>query len=117
MKKIKNSFKYAIQGIFTSFQTEKNMKIHVIIAILVTIAGIIFQISKAEWMVCILLFSMVIAGELFNTSIETVVDMIMPEKNEKAKVAKDVAAGAVFILAMGAAIIGLMIFIPKVLPM
>ena len=113
-KKIINSFKYALQGIFTSFKTEKNMKIHIIIMILVIIAGVIFKINKIEWIICVLLFTMVIAGELFNTSIETVVDMVMPEKNEKAKIAKDVAAGAVLVLAIGTVIIGFIIFIPKI---
>lgn len=113
MKKLINSFKYAIQGIFVSFKTEKNMKIHIFIMLLVILAGLFFQISKLEWIICIILFSIVIAGELFNTAIETVVDIIMPEKNEKAKIAKDVSAGAVLVLAIGTAIIGFMIFIPK----
>ena len=115
MKKLINSFKYAIQGIFTSFKTEKNMKIHILIMLLVIIAGILLKISKLEWIICITLFSIVIAGELFNTAIETVVDMVMPDKNQKAKIAKDVSAGAVLVVAIGAAIIGLMIFIPKIL--
>ena len=113
-KNIINSFKYAFQGILVSLKTEKNMKIHMIIMLLVMIAGMIFKISKIEWMICILLFVIVIAGELLNTSIETIVDMIMPEKNEKAKIAKDVAAGAVLVLAIGAVIIGFIIFIPKI---
>lgn len=113
-KKIINSFKYAFQGILASLKTERNMKIHMIIMVLVIIAGMIFKISKIEWMICILLFVVVIAGELLNTSIETIVDMIMPEKNEKAKIAKDVAAGAVLVLAIGAVIIGFIIFIPKI---
>lgn len=115
MKKLINSFKYAIQGILTSFKTEKNMKIHILIMILVIIAGLLLKINKLEWIICIILFSIVIAGELFNTAIETVVDMVMPEKNEKAKIAKDVSAGAVLVLAIGAAIIGFIIFIPKIL--
>ena len=115
MKKLINSFKYATQGIFTSFKTEKNMKIHILIMLLVIVAGILLKISKLEWIICIILFSIVIAGELFNTAMETVVDMVMPDKNEKAKIAKDVSAGAVLVLAIGAAIIGFMIFIPKIL--
>lgn len=115
MKKIKNSFKYAIEGICTSFKTERNMKIHIFIMILVIIAGIILKIDKLEWIICITLFAIVIAGELFNTSIETIVDMVMPEKNEKAKIAKDVSAGAVLVVAIGAAIIGLVIFVPRIL--
>ena len=115
MKKIKNSFKYAIEGICTSFKTERNMKIHIFIMILVIIAGIILKIDKLEWIICITLFAIVIAGELFNKSIETIVDMVMPEKNEKAKIAKDVSAGAVLVVAIGAAIIGLVIFVPRIL--
>ena len=115
MKKIRNSFKYAIEGIWTSFKTERNMKIHIFIMILVIIAGIILKINKSEWIICIILFAIVIGSELFNTSIETIVDMVMPEKNEKAKIAKDVSAGAVLVVAIGAAIIGLVKFVPRIL--
>lgn len=115
MKKIRNSFKYAIEGIWTSFKTERNMKIHIFIMILVIIAGIILKINKSEWIICIILFAIVIGSELFNTSIETIADMVMPEKNEKAKIAKDVSAGAVLVVAIGAAIIGLVIFVPRIL--
>ena len=115
MKKIRNSFKYAIEGIWTSFKTERNMKIHIFIMILVIIAGIILKINKSEWIICIILFAIVIGSELFNTSIETIVDMVMPEKNEKAKIAKDVSAGAVLVVAIGAAIIGLVIFVTRIL--
>lgn len=115
VKKLINSFKYAIQGIISSFKTERNMKIHVFIMILVIIWGIIFKISVTEWIVCALLFALVISGELFNTAIETVVDMIMPEINDKAKLAKDISAGAVLILAITAVIVGLIIFVPKII--
>ncbi len=113
-KKLINSFKYAFEGLFTSFKTERNMKIHVLIMFIVILMGIFFRISKLEWIICIFCFVIVIAGELFNTAIETVVDIVMPCKNEKAKIAKDISAGSVLILAIGSAIIGLIIFIPKI---
>ena len=113
-KKLINSFKYAIQGILSSFKTERNMKIHIFIMILVIIAGFILKINKYEWIACILCFAIVISGELFNTAIETVVDMVMPYKNDKSKIAKDIAAGAVLTLAIGAAVIGVIIFVPKI---
>lgn len=113
-KKLINSFKYAIQGILSSFKTERNMKIHIFIMILVIIAGVILKINKYEWIACILCFAIIISGELFNTAIETVVDMVMPYKNDKAKIAKDIAAGAVLTLAIGAAVIGVIIFVPKI---
>ena len=56
-KKILNSFKYAFQGIFTAIKTERNMKIHLTIMVLVIIAGIFFKITKLEWTICIILFS------------------------------------------------------------
>lgn len=113
--KLLHSFKYALAGIFASFKTEKNMKIHILIMALVILAGFIFKISQTEWMICILLFGIVIAGEIFNTAIEIVVDMVMPHQNKKAKLAKDLSAGAVLILAIAAAIIGFMIFIPRMI--
>ena len=114
-KKLINSFKYAIEGIISSFKTEQNMKIHIFIMILVIILGMVLKLSTLEWIILTIVVALVISAELFNTTIETVVDMITKEKNEKAKLAKDVAAGAVLVLAIGSVIIGLIIFIPKIL--
>lgn len=114
-KKLINSFKYALEGIATSFKTETNMKIHILMTILVLILGLFLKISKMEWITCIFAITMVISAELFNTAIETIVDMITIEKNEKAKIAKDVSAGAVLVTAIGAAVVGLIIFVPKII--
>lgn len=114
-KKLINSFKYAIQGFLMSFRKERNMKIHFFIMIAVIILGFLLKISRAEWIICIILFGIVIAGEMFNTAIETTVDIAMPYKNPKAKIAKDVSAGGVLILAITSAVIGCMIFIPKII--
>lgn len=114
-KRLINSFKYAGTGIITSLKKEKNMKIHFFAMILVIVLGIIFKISLTEWIICIILFAGVIGGEMFNTAVETVVDIAMPYKNEKAKIAKDVAAGGVLVWAICSAIIGGLIFVPKIL--
>lgn len=114
IKKLINSFKYAGEGFISSFKTERNMKIHILVMILVIILGILLKLSKIEWIICIILFSIVIGSELFNTAIETTVDLAMPHKNDKAKLAKDISASAVLIIAIGSAIIGLLIFIPKI---
>lgn len=82
--------------------------------LLVIIAGFVLKITPGEWMICILLFGLVISSELINTAIETAVDLAMPEKNPKAKLAKDVAAAAVLIMAITAIIIGFILFIPKI---
>ena len=114
-KKLINSFKCAIQGIKQAVKTERNVKIHITIMILVIIAGIVLKINTQEWIICIILFGLVISLELVNSAIEATVDIAIPEINEKAKVAKDVAAGAVLVSAIASAIIGLIIFIPKVI--
>ena len=113
-KKLRNSFKYAFEGIIEAWKTEQNLKIHFVIMALVIVAGFIFKISAMEWIVCLLLFAIVISLELINTAIETTVDIAMPEINEKAKYAKDIAAGAVLFSAMISVIVGLIIFLPKI---
>ena len=115
MKKLLKSFKYAFDGIFTGIKEEQNMKIHIAIMILVIIFGIMLKISKIDWIICIILFGFVISMELINTAIENTVDLVTKEKNEQAKIAKDVAAGAVLVSAITSAIIGLIIFVPKIL--
>lgn len=114
-KSIIKSFGYAIEGIATGTKEEKNMKIHILIMILVIIFGTILKISKIEWIICIILFGFVISLELINTAIEATVDLITLEKNPQAKIAKDVAAGSVLIASITASIIGLIIFIPKII--
>ena len=115
MKKIIKSFKYAIEGIIEGIKDEKNLKIHFIIMILVIIFGIFLKITVIEWIICIILFSLVISLELINTAIENTVDLITNEKNPKAKIAKDTAAGAVLVVAIASAIIGLMIFLKYII--
>ena len=114
-QKLLNSFKNAIQGILNTIKKERNIKIHFMVMILVIISGFYFKINIYEWIICIILFGIVISAELFNTTIEKIVDIIIPYKDEKAKFIKDVAAGAVLINAIVAAIIGLIIFIPKII--
>lgn len=109
------SFGYAFAGIKTNLAKERNLLIHVCFMLLVIVAGFLFQISMTEWLICIILFGIVISLELVNTAIETVVDICMPDINPKAKLAKDTAAGAVLVVAISSAIIGLIIFIPKII--
>lgn len=109
------SFGYAFQGIFNTIRTERNIKIHCVAAILVTIFGIWLQISKTEWMICFILFGLILALELVNTAVEATVDLFTEERKPLAKKAKDAAAGAVLVAAIFAAVIGILIFIPKLL--
>lgn len=107
------SFYHALEGIRVNLLKERNLVIHFCFVIAVVTCGLIFSISKTEWIICLLLFGLVISSELMNTAIETAIDICMPEINPKAKLAKDTAAGAVLAIAVIAAIIGLIIFIPK----
>lgn len=108
------SFGYAFAGIFACIKKERNMKIHCIAAIFVTVAGIVLKLTIIEWCICLILFGMIMALELVNTALESVVDLVTQEKKPLAKLAKDTAAGAVLIAAIMAAVIGCMIFLPKI---
>ena len=114
-EKHKNPFYYAIKGWGHALKTELNLKFDVLVAILTIVLGIVFKISITEWMICITLIGLVLSAELMNTAIETVVDMFTREKNELAGKAKDISAGAVLILAIASAIVGGIIFIPKII--
>ena len=114
-KKLINSFKYAFKGIGSSLKSERNMKIHFAMMALVIIAGILLNISMWEWIICFILFGLVISLEMVNTAIEIVVDMVSPEYNLKAGHVKDIAAGAVLVNAIVAFIVGLLIFLPKII--
>ena len=82
---------------------------------LVIIAGIVFKITFVEWGVCFVLFALVLSLELMNTALENVVDLVTEEKKQKAKIAKDAAAGAVLVAAIFSVIIGISIFLPRLL--
>lgn len=114
-KKLINSFKYAFKGLGSAVKSERNMKIHFTMMILVIIAGIFFNIAIWEWITCFILFGLVIGMECVNTAIEIIVDMVSPKYNEAAGRAKDIAAGGVLACAIGAAVAGIFIFLPKVL--
>ncbi len=115
MKKdpIIKSFGYAFEGIINTIKSERNMKIHFGFVLAVVVCGFIFRITYTEWLVCLTLFALVTSLELVNTAVESVVNLVTEEKKPLAKKAKDAAAGAVLIAAILAAIIGLIIFVPK----
>lgn len=115
IKRLRKSFGYAFKGIDDVIKNEPNMKIHVVVAILVVIMAFFLKVSIIEWIILVLLIGAVLAAETINTTIEGLVDMYTKEYDEKAKVVKDTAAGTVLILAITSAIIGLIIFVPKII--
>lgn len=114
-KPLLKTLSYGFNGILYTLKHERNMVIHFLVMILVIIAGIVFKITFVEWGVCFVLFALVLSLELMNTALENVVDLVTEEKKAKAKVAKDVAAGAVLVSAIFAVIIGISIFLPRLL--
>ena len=114
-KRLINSFKYAFEGILQAYVGEQNLKIHTVIASLVILFGLILKISYVEWLVCLILIALVLMAEFFNTSIEYLVDLASPEIHPLAKATKDTASAGVLMMAIISAIIGLIIFVPKLI--
>ncbi len=115
IKKFLLSFTYPIKGLRYAYRNEQNLAVDVGVALLVTIAGFIFKLNLVEWAILALTIGLVISCELINTAIEAVVDLVTEDYHPLAKVAKDTAAAAVFVFAIVAIIVGLIIFLPKVI--
>lgn len=110
IRKLLDSFNYAIDGIIYAFRTQRNMRIHFIVAILVLIASFVFNISKIEFIALCLSITMVMAAELVNTAIESAIDLTTNHYHPLAKIAKNTAAAAVLLTAINAVIVGYVIF-------
>ena len=115
IKRFFKSFVYAATGIKEALKTEQNLLFDFIYAILTIILGIILKLSALEFAIVLLAVGLVISLEMVNTAIEYVVDMAMPEIHPLAKIGKDVAGGAVLVSAIMAFIVGLIIYLPKVI--
>ena len=108
------SFRDAFSGLGTMFRHEPNARIHLAITLCVIIAGICFRLAAVEWIAITFAIGFVFTAELLNTSIEKLADFVSPEKHENIRKVKDLAAAGVLISAIASAVIGLIIFIPKI---
>jgi diacylglycerol kinase (ATP) len=108
------SFKYAFNGIRMLFVNEHNAWIHLAASVLVIIAGLFFKISILEWAVIIIAIGLVFTAEAINSSIEKLSDFVSPEKRSLIKEVKDIASAGVLISAITALILGLIVFVPKI---
>jgi undecaprenol kinase len=106
------SFSFALTGIKTALWSERNMRIHLFVSIIIIVFSIFFSISKLEWLFVIVAIGGIFSLELVNTAIERVVDLVTEDYHPLAKQAKDIAAGAVFIYTITVVVIGSIIFIP-----
>jgi len=115
IKRLINSFGYAFKGIITVYKTEQNILIHTIIALMVLGLSFYLKISKIEFLIIVLVIGLVIALEIINTALEYTIDMVMPNIHPMAKMAKDASSAAVLVMAITAVIVGLIVFIPKII--
>ena len=112
MSRLINSFTYAFKGIYFYITSEGNVRIHLLATVLVIGMGCWLHISLKQWILLVLAIGMVHAAEAFNTAIEEIVNFISPQQHPAAGKIKDLAAGAVLIIAITAAMIGVLIFTP-----
>jgi diacylglycerol kinase (ATP) len=112
LKTLLNSFNFAFRGILKVMQYERNMWIHLTIASLTVILGLIFHITRPEWIMIVFCIGLVLVSEITNTAIENLTDLVAPDESERAGKIKDVAAGAVLIASITAMVIGLLVFVP-----
>jgi diacylglycerol kinase len=109
------SFGYAFEGLFHAIKYNRNLKIHLVAGLIVIVASIFFHVSSFEKEILGVLILLVILSEMINTSIEEMVNLITNEHRKEAKIAKDVGAGMILVSALGAAVIGIIIFTPYIL--
>lgn len=109
------SFKYAIQGLVSAILEEANLAIHILIATLSILAGFWFELNGTEWALVLISIGIVISAEIINTAIENAMDIITVEYHPSIKKVKDLAAAAVLVCAFVAALIGIVIFLPKII--
>lgn len=107
------SFGFAFVGILTMVRTQRNAQIHLAAVVVVVTVGAILHITRLEWLAVTLITVLVLALEAVNTAIESVVDLASPQLHPLAKQAKDVAAGAVLVAALGALVVAALIVLPR----
>ena len=108
------SFRFALNGLWSLLRYEHNARIHLAVAVIAIISGLMLKLNSSEWAWIILVIGLVFITELLNSALESLADYINPEWNELIKKAKDYSAAAVLISAIISAIIGAIIFIPKI---
>lgn len=112
LKALIHSFGCAFQGWWYAIRHERSVWIHVVLTVAVIVLGVWLQVSRTDWALLVLAMGMVWMAELMNTAVETLVDLVSPQFNPLAKVAKDTAAAAVLAAALAAFVIGLLILGP-----
>ncbi|MGY3714376.1 diacylglycerol kinase family protein [Sutcliffiella cohnii] len=111
---LSKSFFFALEGFMYVLKNERNIKIHIIIAIFMILLSLYLNISKIEWVVLFLIIGGMVVIEIINTAIENVVDLVTEEFHPLAKIAKDVAASAALVFAAVAVVVGIILYLPYI---
>ena len=109
---LRRAFACAGEGIRYAFASQRNLKIHLVFAVIAVVLGLVLQISQAGWLAVMLCIVLVMSLEILNTAVESVVDLVSPEWNILAKRAKDCSAGAVYLAAFGSVIVACIVYLP-----
>lgn len=115
LKKRIKSFSYAFAGLRVLFREEHNARIHAVAAVLAVAMGFLFRISPMEWIAVVIVIGMVFAAEIINSSIERTADFVKAERDDRKRDIKDLGAAAVLVCAIAAAVVGIIIFLPKII--
>ena len=111
------SFRCAGRGLLEAFAAQRSLRIQVSVGLLAVALGLLLGLSLVEWAIITLCVALVLVAEVFNTAIEAMVDLACPNHNELARIAKDAGAGATLIAAIASVIVGMAVFLPKLLEM
>lgn len=108
------SFKHAMEGLLWSVRSQPNFRVHLGLSLLAIVGGVYFGISKTEWIIIVFTIVLGLTAELINTAVESMTDLITKEWRREAKIAKDVSAGMMLTVALGALIVAGVIFWPYI---
>jgi diacylglycerol kinase (ATP) len=109
------SFRAAFAGLFYGLRTQRNLQIHAAAAVLVVLAAIVLRLTRVEWCLIVLCIGLMAAAELLNTAVEVTLDRLWPQYDDGVRVAKDVAAAAVLMAAITSIVVGLIVFVPRLI--
>lgn len=114
-RKFSSSIKYCLEGINFVITNESNFKKEIVIGIIALLLSYILKISRIEFIIILIMIALVLTSEIINTSIEKVVDLYTKDYDNLAKIAKDVSAGSVLVMSIFSLLVGVIIFLPKII--
>ena len=114
-RKFSSSIKYCLEGINFVITNESNFKKEIVIGIIALLLSYILKISRIEFIIILIMIALVLTSEIINTSIEKVVDLYTKDYSNLAKIAKDVSAGSVLVMSIFSLLVGVIIFLPKII--